>query len=198
MSYRRIVVLAWLLVLAMPARSWAGNKAVAPPLTREHRHPSGAFTFRTPADWRVGPGARPGTLEARGELLRVLFLFEPRELGYDGLHADCMVQRLRGLPETDPRVKYEYDYISGSVGERRFLDSAFTVRYDVPVDGVSDWRQRNLTVVGAGQSLCVISHAPLAQWKKSAAMRALIDSIVASVTFPAPAPATVASPAPPQ
>lgn len=181
---------ALLAALSVSAR----RQPAAPALTREHRHPSGAFTFRTPEDWQVGPGTRPGALEARGGLLRVLFLFEPRELGYDGLHADCMVRRLRGLAETDPSVKYEYDYLSGQVGERRFLDSAFSVRYDLPVDGVNDWRQRNLTIVGAGQSLCVISHAPLAQWKKSAALRALIDGVVASVTFP-PAPDVSASPA---
>ncbi len=187
MTRARVLVGAGLM-LAAPLLLPAREKPKAPELTQEHRHPSGAFTFRTPEGWKVSPAGRPGALEARGDVLRVLFLFEPRELGYDGLHADCMTRHLRGPMETDPRVKYEYDFISGELGARRFLDSAFSVRYDVPVDGVSDWRQRNLTVVGAGQSLCVISHVPLVQWKKSPAARALIEAVVASITFVDAAP----------
>ena len=47
------------------------------------------------------------------------------------------------------------------------LDSAFVVRYDAPVEGSAAWRQRNLTIVGGGESLCVIGYAPLPAWKKS-------------------------------
>ncbi len=160
---------------------------VVPPLSVEVRHPSGAFAFRTPEGWTVSPGAQPGRLEvlaappASGA--RLVFAFEPRDLGFDGLHVNCMDQRLRGPMETDPRVDYEYDFLSATLGERRVLDSAFVVRYEPPVDGQREWRQRNLTVAGEQQSLCVIVHAPRKLWKKSPAARAVLDAVVQSVSF---------------
>ena len=47
--------------------------------------------------------------------------------------------------------------------------------------GVRDWRQRNLTVVGGGESLCVIGYAPAADWKKSKETRRLLEAVLASV-----------------
>ena len=44
-------------------------------------------------------------------------------------------------------------------------------------------RQRNLTLVGHGQSICAISYAPVAVWKKSAATRTLLDAVLGSLTF---------------
>jgi hypothetical protein len=84
--------------------------------------------------------------------------------------------------DTAPQVQYEYEYIGGVFGTRRALDSAFAVTYDNPVRGHRQWRQRTLTVVGAGQSLCAMSYAPLSAWK-SAKTRALLDAVLASVTF---------------
>ena len=57
------------------------------------------------------------------------------------------------------------------------------MRYDSAIQGHQEWRQRNLTVVGAGQSLCIIVYVPAQVWKKSKASRALADAVVTSVTL---------------
>jgi hypothetical protein len=154
----------------------------APALTKEHRHPSGAFTFRTPEGWRVAPLAdRPDVLEASGSGLRIRFVHHAGEAGYDSLHVTCMTERLTGPMQASAEVRYEYDFVSWSVGPRRALDSAFTVRYDAPIDGYRDWRQRNVTVVGAGQSLCVIAHAPVPLWKKTPSLKRTLDDVLNSI-----------------
>jgi len=156
----------------------------APVLDSEHEHPSGAFTFRTPASWTVRPRAsNPDVLEAVGDDVLVRFLFRWGEIGYDGLHVDCMLERLAPPMDIQPRVEYEYDFLSGGFGPMRALDSAFTVTYDSPIRGQRQWRQRNLTLVGAGESLCVISYAPLPLWKKDKKLRALLDAVVRSVSL---------------
>lgn len=170
--------------LAAPA-SAARRPAVPPPaLSQEHRAPSGAFEFRTPAGWTVNqPSAEPETIDARGAGLRVRFVHRPGEHGYDSLHGACMLERLAPAMEMAPTVRYEYDFVSAEMGDRRALDSAFVVRYDDPVDGHREWRQRNVTVVGGGHSLCAIAYAPLSSWKKSAETRATLDAILGSLTF---------------
>lgn len=164
-----------------------------PALTREHRHASGAFSFRTPADWQVKPGDKPRSLVAvaagPAAGAHVLFLYDARDLGYDNLHVSCMDVRLRGPMEAGPQVTYEYDFLSATVGERRTLDSAFVVSYDEPIQGQREWRQRNLTVVWPQHSLCVIAYAPRRLWKKSRAARALLDAVVQSLEFPPEPPA---------
>jgi len=168
--------------LAALLLSPAGDKAGAPALTKEYRDPTGGFSFRTPEDWRVGPLAdHPDVLEAAGGGLRVRFVHRNGEVAYDALHAHCMLERLAGLMDASPDVRYEYDFVSWTVGDKRALDSAFTVRYDTPIDGQRVWRQRNVTVVGAGQSLCVIAHAPAPLWKKSPALRQTLDKVMGSV-----------------
>jgi hypothetical protein len=126
----------------------------------------------------------PAILETgEGELL-VRFLYLDGEGGLDTTHVDCMLERLAGAMATDPQVKYEYDFRGGVIGgDRGALDSAFVVRYDAPIKGHRDWRQRNLTILGAGQTLCVMTYAPLPVWKKSQDARALLDAVVGSVTF---------------
>ncbi len=126
-------------------------------------------------------GEDPEIVEARGKELIVRFVHRNRDTGYDGLHVDCMLERLTEAMNMEPQVKYEYDFLSGEQGPHRFLDSAFTVRYDAPVRGHRDWRQRNLTIVGGGQSLCVITYSRLPVWKKSTDARAILDTIVRSV-----------------
>ena len=155
-----------------------------PPLVQEHRAPSLAFEFRTPAGWTVNQvSAEPETLDARGAGLRVRFVHRFGEHGYDSLHGACMLERLAPAMEMAPTVKYEYDYVSADLGNRRALDSAFVVRYDDPVDGHREWRQRNVTVVGGGNSLCAITYAPSSSWKKSPETRATLDAILGSLTF---------------
>jgi hypothetical protein len=85
--------------------------------------------------------------------------------------------------ENSPNVKYEYDFVGGMIANRRALDSAFVVEYDRPILGERVWRQRNVSVVGEGHSICLVSYAPLSRWKKSAETRALLDAVLASVTF---------------
>lgn len=173
---------AWAFLAASLAA--AAEKPPPPTLPDQHEHPSGAFSFRTPAGWsvRVLPD-NPDVSEAAGAGLLVRFYFKPQEIGLDALHVTCMDIRLLGPMEASPRVKYEHDFVGGALGDRRVLDSAFEVRYDREVQGAKEWRQRNVTIVGAGESLCAISYAPRQRWKKSAETRALLDAIVASVTF---------------
>jgi hypothetical protein len=168
-----------------PASTEAGKKEEKPvELAMEHAHPSGKFTFRTPAGWTSRPvPARPELYESTDGALVVRFVWWKGEAGYDSLHVDCMAERLAGPMVTGPQVKYEYDFLGGAIGSRRILDSAFEVRYDEPILGHRDWRQRNVTVVGEGQSLCIITHAPRSVWKKSSPTRQVLDGVVTSVTF---------------
>lgn len=160
------------------------RRAPAPPLEREHSHPSGAFTFKTPADWTVESlASNPGTLQAGSGELLVRFIYQRGDVGFDSLHVACMLERLAGPMEMEPEVRYEYDFLSGTVGNLRVLDSAFRVRYDDLILGHKEWRQRNLTLVGGGHSLCAIAHAPAKVWKKSREIRSLLDAVVASVEF---------------
>lgn len=173
-----------LICALLPSWAWAGKAAhdAVPPLSAEHVHSSGAFSFRTPPGWRVEThGAGTEVVEAAGDGLIVRFLFRADEAGYDSLHAACMLERLP-LP-SEPQVRYEYDYIEGQVGDWRTLDSAFAVRYDRPLMGFRDWRQRNVTLVGEGRSLCAITYCPLPLWKKSPETRALLNGILASLSL---------------
>jgi hypothetical protein len=160
-----------------------GQDKNAPELPAHHVHASGAFSFRTPIGWSLqSVGERRELLEASGDGLRVRFFFLEREVGLDSLHVQCIDMRLRGPMETNPRTIYQHDFLGGALGERRTLDSAFEVTYDTPVDGETVWRQRNVTIVGLGQSLCVSSHAPRTLQRKSATKK-LLEAILASVTF---------------
>jgi hypothetical protein len=162
----------------------AGKRTPPPPLPALHRHPSGGFAFRTPDGWKVdSPAENPDTLNAVGDGVAVRFVYRDGESGYDSLHGVCMLERLAGAMEMDPVVRYEYDFVGGVIGERRALDPAFVVTYDKPVLGERQWRQRNVTIVGNGSSLCAITYAPLPLWKKSAPTRALLDAVLGSVTF---------------
>ena len=174
-----------LLVAFCPIVAGAASRPEPPPnLSQEHQHPSGVFTFRTPSDWVVAASPKdPNALEAGGGGLLVRFLFRQGENGYDSLHVDCMLERLAEEKEQAPTVKYEYDFLSGLLGERRVLDSAFIVTYLKPIAGYSQWRQRNVTLVGMGSSLCAISYAPAPVWKKSKSVRALLDAVLSSVVF---------------
>jgi hypothetical protein len=174
----------FLLALGAAGATGAERKPPPPDLDLEHIHPSGAFTFRTPRSWRVTAfPADPNAIQTSHGQLLVRFLYRPNEAGFDSLHVTCMLERLADPMKTEPTVRYEYDFLSGAVEERRFLDSAFIVSYDEEVLGHREWRQRNVTVVGAGESLCAISYAPAKLWKKDAATQALLDAIFASVTF---------------
>lgn len=180
----RLAALIALSSLTVPA--WAGKKAPPPPpsLVAEHMHPTGAFTFRTPDGWTVGPlPGRSDVVEAWGGPIGVRFVYQPGETGLDSLHVACMLERLAPPMDAQPQVKYEYDFVGGPVGQARALDSAFTVRYDREVHGHGVWRQRTLTVVGGGHSLCLASYVPADVWKRSPEARAAADAVLASVTL---------------
>jgi hypothetical protein len=115
--------------------------------------------------------------------LKVRFLYRNGEGGLDTTHVDCMLERLAGPMVAEPQVRYEYDFRGGVLADRGALDSAFVVHYDEPIQGQRDWRQRNLTLVGQGQTLCIMTYAPALLWKKSAETRALLDAVVGSITF---------------
>ena len=182
-------VVATLLLAAVSVRSLAPAAAAdkrlpPPPLPAQHRHLSGGFAFRTPEGWKVdSPSENPEVVNAAGDGVAVRFVYRDGESGYDSLHGVCMLERLAGAMDMDPVVRYEYDFVGGVIGDRRALDSAFVVTYDKPILGQRQWRQRNVTIVGNGSSLCAITYAPLPLWKKSAPTRALLDAVLASVTF---------------
>ncbi|PYQ21435.1 MAG: hypothetical protein DMF81_15430, partial [Acidobacteria bacterium] len=148
MQPRGNLVAAILLAVAVCAgAAHAGRKPLEPPppLSVEHVHPSGAFLFRTPDGWLVAPlTGKPEAIEAWGGELGLRFVYRPGEPGYDSLHADCMLERLAGPMETEPQVKYEYEFVGGVVGNRRALDSAFVVTYNEPRHGHREWRQRTV------------------------------------------------------
>lgn len=165
----------------------SGLGAAEPPLPpmQRHTHPSGAFSFETPVSWVVGIAPdRPGVYQAAGDGQIARFAYTAGEAGFDSLHVTCMLERLRPEQETSPQIRYEFDFLSGKVGDYQVLDSAFEVVYDEAVEGSRDWRQRNVTLVGKGHSLCVILHAPLKTWKKSKPARALQDAVLKSVHLP--------------
>jgi len=171
------------LVFLAPA-AVAGKQEPPPPLPAQHRHLSGGFAFRTPEGWKVdSPPENPEVVNAAGDGVAVRFVYRDGESGYDSLHGVCMLERLAGAMDMDPVVRYEYDFVGGVIGDRRALDSAFVVTYDKPILGQRQWRQRNVTIVGNGSSLCAITYAPLPLWKKSAPTRALLDAVLGSVTF---------------
>jgi hypothetical protein len=182
----RLSAAAILAVSLWPAAAGAGKKSPPPPppLPQEHQHPSGAFSFRTPEDWKVATStANPDITEAGGGDLMVRFLYRRGEGGLDTTHVDCMLERLAGPMATEPQVKYEYDFRGGVLAKRGALDSAFVVRYDAPIRGQKAWRQRNLTLVGEGETLCIMTYAPAPVWKKSMEARSLLDAVLGSVTF---------------
>ena len=172
-------------VLVLAAPLLIGARKVEPPaLSREHTHPSGAFTFRTPEAWTVETAKDdPDVLVASGDRMVLRFVYRAGESGLDSLHGACMVERLAPLMEVQPNVDYLYDYVGGAILKQRALDSAFVVRYDKPIQGEKTWRQRNVTMVGGGHSLCVVTHAPLSVWKKSAVARRLADAVMGSLSF---------------
>jgi hypothetical protein len=180
---RREVAASALAIFLSPALGVAGSKAVPPPpLTDEHHNPSGHVTFLTPADWNVTV-KDSSRVDAWGPDVGLRLVERQGEQGLDSFHVDCMMERLAPPMETHPQVDYEYDFIGGAVNGHRALDSAFAVEYDQEVRGYRQWRQRNVSLVGNGRSLCVVVYAPAAQWKKSRTYRALVDAVLASVTI---------------
>jgi len=172
------------LVLAAPVGAGKKDPPAPAELTSEHGNASKTLSFRTPAGWVLEAGTgEPEVTEARGGGLIVRVVRREGELGLDSLHVECMLVRLTGPMDAFPQVDYEYDFVGGEIGGRRALDSAFVVHYDDPVEGHRDWRQRNLTVVGEGVSVCAIAYAPLPVWKKSKPARKLLTSILESIRF---------------
>lgn len=171
-----------LVVAVFSCPAWAGGKSAVPALTLEHQHPNGSFTFRTPEGWTVKPIANEG-LEAWGGELGLRFTVQPGEQGLDSLHAACIDEGLAPLADMDPYRHYEYEYVGGLFADRRVLDTAHTVRYDAPVHGHRDWHQRTLTLVGGGQSLCIMAYAPTESWKGKSTAKAVLNAVMGSVTF---------------
>jgi hypothetical protein len=185
MKARATVIFACLLLI--PGAAGAGKKDHLAPgeLPVQHRNEAGTFSFRTPTDWVVETvGRHPETTEARGGGLIVRFVRREGEHGLESYHVECMLMRLRGPMEMEPRVEYEHDFVVVQLGQRAALDSAFVVRYDEPVLGHRVWRQQNLTVVGKGESLCVVGFSPLDLWRKDRGPRAALEAVLASVRWP--------------
>jgi hypothetical protein len=168
----------WALVAA------AGKPEPVPADWADHAHPTGTFAFRAPGNWSVGGlTGRKDVFQASGPEGLVWFLYRRGESGFDSLHVSCMAERLSERIDASPRLRYEYDMRTAPFGDRLSLDSAFVVTYDLPVLGQHEWRERTLTIVGAGESLCVVVQTPLVTWKKSKDARRTLDGIVQSITF---------------
>lgn len=172
-------------LVTLPVAALAGEKGGSiPALTEQHANAASTVRFRTPAGWTVTKGTgMPEVTEARGGGLILRVLWRDGEIGLDALHVECMLVRLASENLSAPDVQYEYDFLSGSLGARRALDSAFVVRYDEPIDGARDWRQRNVSVVGEGESVCIVGYGPMPAFKKSKALRGLLDAVITSVEF---------------
>ena len=181
---RREVAASTLAIFLSPALGVAGGKPVpVPALTDQHKNPSGHVSFMTPADWNVTV-KDASRVDAWGPDIGLRLVERQGEQGLDSLHVDCMaMERLAPPMETHPQVAYEYDFVGGELLGHRALDSAFAVEYDKEIRGHRLWRQRNVSLVGSGRSLCVMVYAPAAQWKKSKASRALVDAVLGSVTI---------------
>ncbi len=169
-----------LLAGAVPALAEA---VAAPPLGPEQVHSSGAFAYRLPEGWHPRDTGRPEVLEAWGRELGVRFFYQRGESGFDSLHVACMLEQMAPAMETEPRIAYEYDHLGGMVGGHQVLDSAFLLRFDKPLRGHQEWRQRTVTIVGGGTSLCIMTYAPAKVWKKSKEARAALDAVVTSVVL---------------
>lgn len=170
---------------AAPVHARKKPKLPDPPsLDQEFKH-RGRFSFRVPADWVIGQriNGDPDTVQAAAEPLVVRFVYRDREAGFDALHGLCLAERLVGREHDASPAQYEYDYVEGSYGDRRSLESAFLIEYDREVMGHRKWRQRNLTVVGGGHSLCLIAFVPVSVWKKSGEARSTLDAVLQSVKF---------------
>jgi hypothetical protein len=171
--------------LCLPVAAIAGEKGGSiPPLTEQHVNAAQTVRFRTPAGWTVKTGSGvPELTEARGSGLILRVLWRRDEVGLDSLLVDCMLVRLAPEDQAGPTVDYEYDFIGGAIGTRRALDSAFVAHYDAPIDGARDWLQRNVSVVGEGESVCIIGYGPMPAAKKSKPLGRLLDAVMASVEF---------------
>ncbi len=172
-------------ILMRPRNAEAGREVVPPPaLTREHRVIGGAVTFRTPDGWTVREtDGEPRRVDAIGPESRFRVLYRRGEIGLDSLHVTCMEERLTGPMDAAPEVEYDHDFLSFTIGSRHALESAFTVTYDTEVAGHTEWRQRNVSVVGGGESICLVSYVPEKTWKKSEAARKLAEAVMTSVVF---------------
>jgi hypothetical protein len=161
-----------------------------PQLTQEHAHSSGVFTFKTPSGWQLEPvKGNKEALDAFGDNVRVRFVYHVGDMGFDIAHSTCMLERLAGSMEMRAAVSYDYDFLSGQLGPYQALDSAFVVTYDRPIGGYNEWHQRNLTLVGQQESLCLIAYAPLKLYKKkSSGVRVLLDAVLNSVNLHPPMP----------
>jgi hypothetical protein len=176
----------WLLLclLCVSALSVVAVERAGP--TVERAHPSGLFSFRTPPAWSVEAVAtRKDLLQASGEEGVVWFVVHPGNNGYDSQHVNCMSERLVGKASQSMVLSYEYDFREGAVASRRALDSAFLVAYTTAVRGQAVWRQRNVTLVGDRETVCVVVFCPAATWKASKQTRLTLDAVVGSIAFPA-------------
>jgi hypothetical protein len=190
----RMIAARWLFVAAVAGGALlAGDLRLAfarkkvqlpepPPLVHEHQHAGGAVSFRVPEGWAVGKVGRDAdAIQTVGNSLVVRIVYRRGGAGFDSFHASCMAERLAGSLVEAPAAGYEYDYVEGAYGQRRALDSAFLVVYDSEVMGHRKWRQRNLTVVGEGHSLCLVAFAPASVWKKSLEARSVLEAVLQNV-----------------
>ena len=174
--------LAGLVLAAAPGAVGRGEES-AGPLVAEHKNAAETLVVRTPDDWAFETKAGiPEVSEARsGDGLIFRIVRREGELGLDSWHVQCMLERLAGPMVTHPQVDYEYDFRQGWIGERQAMESAFIVHYDEKIEGHRDWRQRNVTVIGGGESLCLIGMAPRRVWKKSREARELLEAVMTGV-----------------
>jgi hypothetical protein len=161
--------------------AWAGERTEE---LVERRHPSGAFSFRTPASWTVDAlPVRKDVFQVSGPEGIIWFSYRRGDFGYDSLHAMCMTERLAGKEAASPALAFEYDSRESALAGRAALDSAFLVSLPTAIRDQNIWRVRAVTLVGGGESVCVVAFVPATTWKASKQVRRVVDGVVASITF---------------
>ena len=148
-------------VVPLAPAAGAAKRAAASAASRSStRHPSGGVhvPHARGLEGRTPGRDEPGDAERRrGRAGRALRLPRGRERLRQParrLHARAPGGRRW---RWSPRSSTSTTSWAAPIGDRRALDSAFVVTYDKPIRASAQWRQRNLTVVGDGQSLCAIT-----------------------------------------
>ena len=167
------VARGWSACSSSPRRRPAESRAVRPrPAQRAHVTLPARSRSAPP---RTGRGrATPGSPRRgrlRGRRRPCASSTATASSGYDSLHVRLHAGAAGRRPwRLDPQVEYEYDFVGGD--RRRPPGPRLRVRRHAtttPIHGHRQWRQRNVTMVGGGHSLCVDHLRAVPLWKKSPA-----------------------------
>ena len=151
-------------------------------------HPTAGFTYRVPEGWTSGPlPGRPDVIQVASATALVRFVVQKGELGLDVAHVLCMDERLADPMATSAGTEYEDDFLTNVVAGRHTAFSSLVVAYDAPIMGYRVWWQRNRTIVGGGETICVMGTMPDKLRRKRKRLRHELESIMDGMSFELPA-----------